>query len=48
LKAGTNGTDISVSYAVGGYAKDGYEGASKGADNVLGEQIERLRKFIET
>jgi hypothetical protein len=48
VKAGVNGTDISVSYAVGGYAKDGFDGASKGADRVLGEQIERLRKFIET
>src|SRR5277367_4920235 len=48
LKAGANGTDISVSYAVGGYAKDGFDGAAKGADHVLGDQIERLRKFIET
>ncbi len=47
LKASANGTDISVSYAVGGYAKDGFDGASKAADRVLGEQIERLRKFID-
>ena len=43
-----NGTDIAVSYAVGGYAKDGFDGAAKAADKVLGEQIERLRKLIET
>jgi hypothetical protein len=48
LKSGANGTDISVSYAVGGYAKDGFDGASKAADQVLGEQIENLRKLIET
>jgi hypothetical protein len=48
MKAGAKGTDISVSYAVGGYAKDGFDGLSKGADRVLGEQIERLRKLIET
>lgn len=48
LKAGANGTDISVSYLLGGYAKDGFEGASKAADHVLDEQIEHLRKFIET
>jgi len=48
LKPSANGTDISVSYTVGGYAKDGFDGASKGAHHVLGEQIERLRKFIET
>jgi uncharacterized protein YndB with AHSA1/START domain len=48
LKPSANGTEISVSYAVGGYAKDGFEGASKAADRVLGEQMERLRKIIET
>ena len=48
LKTGANGTDITVSYAVGGYAKDGFDAVSKGVDHVLGEQIERLRKFIET
>ena len=47
LKTTGSGTDISVSYAVGGYAKDGFDGASKAADHVLGEQIERLRKLIE-
>jgi hypothetical protein len=48
VKAGANGTDISVTYSVGGYAKDGFDGASKAADHVLGEQIERLRRLIET
>jgi hypothetical protein len=47
LKPGPSGTDIAVSYAVGGYAKDGFDGASKAADQVLGLQIERLRKLIE-
>ena len=47
LKSGANGTDISVSYTLGGYAKDGFDGASKAADRVLGEQIERLRKLID-
>jgi hypothetical protein len=48
LKSSANGTDISVSYAVGGYAKDGFDVLSKAADHVLAEQIERLRKLIET
>jgi uncharacterized protein YndB with AHSA1/START domain len=48
LKPSANGTDISVSYAVGGYSKEGFDGASKGADQVLGLQIERLGKLIET
>ena len=48
LKPSANGTDIFVSYAVGGYAKDGFDGAAKAADHVLGEQVERLRKLIGT
>jgi hypothetical protein len=47
LKSSGNGTDISLSYAVGGFAKDGFEELSKVVDRVLGEQIERLRKFID-
>jgi hypothetical protein len=48
LKSGVNGTDISVSYALGGYAKDGFDAASKAADRMLGEQIERLGKLIDS
>lgn len=47
LKSVASGTDISVSYAIGGYAKDGFEGASKAVDQVLAEQIEGLRKLID-
>jgi hypothetical protein len=47
VKAGTSGTDISVSYAAGGYVKDGFDALSKGVDHVLGEQLERLRKLID-
>ena len=47
VKGGATGTDIAVSYSVGGYAKDGFDGAAKAADRVLGEQIERLRKLID-
>ena len=47
LKSGAHGTDISVSYTLGGYAKDGFDAGSKAADRVLGEQIERLRKLID-
>lgn len=47
LKSSGNGTDVSVSYAVGGFAKDGLDDLSKVVDRVLGEQIERLRKFID-
>jgi hypothetical protein len=47
VKSNANGTDISVSYAVGGYNKDGFDALSKAADHVLGEAAERLRKFID-
>ncbi|HEY2781662.1 MAG TPA: hypothetical protein VGI90_12835 [Steroidobacteraceae bacterium] len=47
LRSGANGTDISVSYTLGGYAKEGFDAASKAADRVLGEQIERLRSLID-
>jgi hypothetical protein len=47
VKAGASGADITMSYAVGGYVKDGFDGLSKGVDHVLGEQLERLRKLID-
>jgi hypothetical protein len=47
VKAAASGTDISISYAVGGYVKDGFDGLSKGVDHVLAEQLERLRKLID-
>jgi hypothetical protein len=48
LKGGPDGTDISVSYAVGGYSKDGFDELAKAADHVIGEQLERLKKLIDT
>ena len=47
VKAAAGGTDVSISYALGGYAKDGFDMLSKAADHVLGEQLERLRKLID-
>jgi uncharacterized protein YndB with AHSA1/START domain len=48
VKPSANGADISVTYAVGGYSKDGFDKLSKAADQVLGVQIERLRKLIDS
>jgi hypothetical protein len=48
VKAGTSGSEISMTYLVGGYVKDGFDGVSKGVDHVLGEQLERLRKLIDS
>ena len=47
VKSAANGTDVSLSYVLGGYVKDGFEQLSKGADGVLGEQLERLKKFVD-
>ena len=47
VKAAASGTDITISYAAGGYVKDGFDAMSKGVDHVLGEQLERLRKLID-
>jgi hypothetical protein len=46
-KASAGGTDVTLSYAVGGYAKDGFDALSKGVDQVLAEQLERLKKIID-
>jgi hypothetical protein len=48
LKSGTNGTEIAVNYVAGGYAKDGFDGLSKAIDRVLGQQMESLRKLIDS
>jgi len=47
VKSVADGTDISLTYAMGGYAKDGFDAASKVVDRVFGEQLERLRKFVD-
>ena len=47
LKSVADGTDISLTYSVGGYAKDGFDELSKMTDHVLGEQLERLKKLVD-
>jgi len=48
LTAATGGTDLTLTYAVGGYSKDGFDDLSKAVDSVLGSQVGRLRKLVET
>jgi uncharacterized protein YndB with AHSA1/START domain len=48
LQSAGSGTDLKLSYVVGGYAKDGFEGISKAVDRVLSEQVARLQKLAET
>ena len=47
VQSAAGGTDISMTYAVGGYVKDGFDDLSKGVDHVLGEQLVRLKKLID-
>lgn len=48
VKAAASGADITMSFAAGGYVKDGFDALSKGVDHVLGDQLERLRKLIDS
>jgi hypothetical protein len=48
VKSVADGTDISLTYSLSGYIKDGFDDLSKGADHVLGEQVERLAKLVDT
>jgi hypothetical protein len=47
VKSAGEGTDISLTYALSGYIKDGFDDLSKAADQVLGEQMERLKKLVD-
>lgn len=48
LKPAADGTDLSLSYNVGGYLKGGLQSWAGPVDSVLGEQMMRLKSFIET
>lgn len=43
-----DGTDLTLTYAVGGYAPGGFGDLSQKSDATLGEQASRLKKYIET
>jgi uncharacterized protein YndB with AHSA1/START domain len=47
VQGAAGGTDISLTYAVGGYVKDGFDDLSKGVDHVLGDQLLRLKKLVD-
>lgn len=48
LKPAGDGTDVSLTYELGGYGKDGFAEWSMGADSVLTEQVGRLKRLVET
>lgn len=48
LKDSGAGTDLTLTYLLGGYMKGGFNDISKAADAVLAEQASRLQHFVET
>ena len=47
LGAAGNDTELSLTYALGGHRKDGFEEWSRAADSVLSEQVDRLKAVAE-
>ena len=48
LKPGDGGTDLTATYNVGGYLKDGVGVLATPVDSVIGEQFRRLKSQVET
>ncbi len=48
LSAAENGTRLELVYSVGGFIAGGFEGVAPAVERVLGEQADRLKRFIET
>jgi uncharacterized protein YndB with AHSA1/START domain len=42
------GTGLRLTYAVGGYGPEGLQGLASAVDTVLGLQLDRLERFVET
>lgn len=48
ISPSAGGSDLELTYTAGGFAKDGLDKLAGPVDGVLGEQVERLKQFIET
>jgi len=48
LKGDDKSTDLTLTYNLGGFAKDGFDAPAKAADGVLAEAVLRLKSFVET
>ena len=48
LNPAASATKIELSYSVGGYMQGGFEKLAPAVDRVVGEQLGRLKTFIET
>ena len=44
----SDGTSLEMTYVVGGYATEGLDKLAAPVDGVLGDQVRRLKAFIET
>jgi len=47
LKNSPKGTDITLTYAVGGYSKGGFAALTAAVDHVLADQVARLRNSLQ-
>lgn len=47
LHAADKVTHLTMTYTVGGYARGGFADLAKAVDSVLGEQVNRLKRFVE-
>ena len=47
LKPGEGGTNVTLSYVVGGYIRGGMEQWAPRVDRVLDEQLQQLKSFVE-
>ena len=48
LASATGGTNLTLTYSIGGYMEGGFEKLAPAADGMLGEQVQRLKLFVET
>ena len=48
LKSAGSETDLTLTYAAGGYDKDGFAELAKSVDEVLSEQVNRLTLYVDT
>ncbi len=48
LKGDDKATDLTLTYNLGGFNKDGFDALAKAADGVLAEAASRLRSYVET
>jgi uncharacterized protein YndB with AHSA1/START domain len=48
LTSGTDNTRVQLSYSVGGFIDGGFEKIAPAVENVLRDQLDRLKLFVET